>query len=115
MTNKKQETINNKHKPLKTLSSKKSFDASFLIFWELYPKKVGKDDAHKIWLNKNPDIDMVINTLEWQINCDQWKRGFIPNPATYLNQGRWQDEKPLDTFNDWLNPTKQEYQVIENG
>jgi hypothetical protein len=74
----------------------------FNLFWDLYPKKVGKDKALESWLNKKPRIDDVIFTLRWQSESDNWKENngqFIPNPATYLNQGRWQDEQPVIDMN----------------
>lgn len=67
----------------------------FNEFWFRYPKKVGKDAALKAWKKKKPRIDDVMFALAWQINSDQWTKNdgqFIPNPATYLNQGRWMDE-----------------------
>ncbi len=26
--------------------------------------------------------------------CEQWQRGIIPNPATFLNQEQWKDTPP---------------------
>ena len=77
----------------------KSLDNGFEEFWQTYPKKVGKDGALKSWLKTKPRIDDVLQALAWQKESDQWRRSdgqFIPNPATYLNQGRWQDEQPID-------------------
>jgi hypothetical protein len=71
----------------------------FNEFWFRYPKKVGKDAAKKAWQKKKPRIDDVMFALSWQINSDQWSKSdgqFIPNPATYINQGRWQDEMPQE-------------------
>lgn len=70
----------------------KKHNILFDEFWKKYPKKVGKDAACKLWVKLQPDINLVIQNLDWQINSQQWKDGFIPNPATYLNQGRWKDE-----------------------
>lgn len=70
-------------------------DDGFNEFWMAYPKKVGKDAAQKSWAKNKPNIDDVINALQWQVNSEQWSKDkgqFIPNPATYLNQGRWKDE-----------------------
>jgi uncharacterized protein YdaU (DUF1376 family) len=67
----------------------------FQEFWQAYPKKVGKSDAEKAFKKANPNIDLVLRALSWQRECEQWqKQGgqFIPNPSTYLNQGRWLDE-----------------------
>jgi len=81
---KKEKTINN--------------NSNFLDFWAWYPKKVGKDAAYKAWIKLKPDYDLVINALLWQRQTKQWQAEdgkYIPNPATYLNQGRWQDEEPV--------------------
>lgn len=71
---------------------------NFEQFWSLYPKKVGKDAAIKSWVKLNPPIDIIMEALNWQIESSQWKKGFIPNPSTYLNQGRWKDEQPLEVL-----------------
>lgn len=82
-------------------------DDDFAQFWNRYPKKVGKDKALTAWKKKKPNVSEVLNALSWQVQCDQWQKDsgqFIPNPATYLNEGRWQDEQPRDSFSNWLNP-----------
>lgn len=66
--------------------------AGFLEFWDLYPKKVGKGEALRAWKRKKPPLPKVRATLEWQKRSRQWLDGIIPNPATWLNQGRWEDE-----------------------
>jgi hypothetical protein len=68
---------------------------SFTEFWKRYPKKIGKDKAFASWKKKDPKLDDVLFALSWQIDCEQWRKGYIPNPATYLNEGRWQDEQPV--------------------
>jgi uncharacterized protein YdaU (DUF1376 family) len=87
----------------------------FKIFWERYPKKVGKAAALKAWGKTKPDITKVLKTLAWQINCDQWKEKngqFVPYPATWINQGRWDDE-PVEKRN-FLDNDDQTM-VIEHG
>ena len=40
--------------------------------------------------------EKMLSTLGWQAKSVQWQRNggqYIPNPATWLNQGRW-DDKP---------------------
>jgi hypothetical protein len=84
--------------PAKTNPPENGLDDGFDLFWQRYPKKIGKDDARKAWGKKKPRIDNVLEALSWQINSDQWTKQdgqFIPNPATYINQGRWKDE-PLE-------------------
>ena len=72
-----------------------SYSEDFLKFWSAYPKKIGKDKAWESWSKRRPPLESVLKALEWQIKSDQWCREggqFIPNPSTYLNQGRWTDE-----------------------
>ena len=70
----------------------------FDIFWKAYPKKIGKGAALKAWKNIKPlkgTINEITGALKWQITSNQWLKDngqFIPNPATYLNQKRWEDE-----------------------
>ena len=81
----------NNHKPL-TKNHKPDYDIQFDAFWIMYPKKVGKEAARKAWFKNKPDIDSVIKAIQWQEVSSQWKKGFIPNPSTYINQHRWLDE-----------------------
>ena len=69
----------------------------FAIFWETYPKKVGKGQAEKVFAKIKPTPDLLAQMLEvigWQVKSKQWQDGFIPNPATWLSQRRWEDEPP---------------------
>lgn len=78
---------------------RQEFESYFDDFWYKYPKKVGKVDAIKSWNKMKPDILLVIDALNWQIETKQWQQEggkYIPNPATYLNQGRWMDEAPTE-------------------
>lgn len=79
-------------------NKEKTYSQDFVTFWGEYPKKIGKDDAWKAWQKAKPPIADVMNSLHWQKKSDQWQKDngqFIPNPATYINQGRWKDEKPV--------------------
>lgn len=80
--------------------SPKGIDVRFSNFWQAYPKKVGKGAAEKAFKKYKPDdvlLDAMLNALSVQKQSDQWKKDggqFIPNPATWLNQKRWEDESP---------------------
>lgn len=66
-------------------------------FWNAYPKKVGKADAKKAFAKAKAPVDRLLSAIEQQKKSDQWTREggrYIPNPATWLNQGRWDDELP---------------------
>ena len=72
--------------------------SGFDSFWSAYPKKVGKGAAQKAWKKIKPNKELVAKMLEavavaktsrqWLDNGGQ----FIPHPATWLNQERWEDE-----------------------
>jgi uncharacterized protein YdaU (DUF1376 family) len=68
----------------------------FDAFWQGYPSKKAKPEAIKAWRKLDPDALTIANiekALAWQKKSDSWVRGFVPHPATYLNQRRWEDEK----------------------
>jgi hypothetical protein len=72
-------------------------DDGFNMFWNMYPKKVGKGKAEIAWKKHRPDIEKVINTLSWQKEGKDWfaENGkFIPHPTTWINGKRWLDEMP---------------------
>lgn len=70
----------------------------FARFWEAYPNKVGKraaessfDKALRRAEGENPSATILAG-LERAKVSRKWDEGFIPNPATWLNQDRWLDE-----------------------
>ena len=67
-------------------------DPDFDAFWAAYPRKVGKDAARKAWAKarKRATVQDIAEALRRQ----RWPedRKFVPHPATWLNQGRWQDD-----------------------
>lgn len=95
----------------------------FAQFWEVYPKKVGKDAAIKAFKKINPDEALMQTILEavgkqklsrqWQENGGQ----YIPYPATWLNGHRWEDE--IETTRTGLasavgKPSRNDYDQREN-
>lgn len=70
----------------------------FDTFWKAYPKKVAKGDARKAWGQTErirPDMAMLLGAIQAQMASDQWRKNegqFIPYPATWLRQERWDDE-----------------------
>lgn len=78
--------------------SKTLVERRFDEFWAAYPKKVGKKAAWAAWKKVNPDaelFDKIMTAIGKAKLTDQWQREngrFIPNPTTWLNQGRWDDE-----------------------
>lgn len=76
---------------------------AFGQFWHAYPKKTGKAEALKAFQKLKPSDALVarmIAAVGEQSSSVQWQREggqFIPNPATWLRQGRWDDEVPQQT------------------
>jgi hypothetical protein len=70
----------------------------FAEFWAVYPKKIGKDAAWRVWQKRRPSQELTADILAALERQHDWllreEGRFIPNPATWLNQGRWQDEPP---------------------
>jgi len=68
----------------------------FKAFYEAYPKKVARIKALDAW-NKaysKPTVDVLITAINAQKQTAKWQENggeFIPHPATWLNQGRWDD------------------------
>ena len=72
---------------------------SFTAFWEVYPRKVGKKAALVAFRKHCRDlkVELLVAAIERQKLSEQRSKDggkFIPNPATWLNQGRWEDELP---------------------
>ena len=72
----------------------------FEEFWRAYPRRVGKGAAERAYSKIKPDealhrrilsaVLMAKQSFSWQKDNGQ----YIPNPATWLNQRRWEDELP---------------------
>ena len=73
------------------VTAHEGFDA----FWKVYPKKRKKKAAREIWVRKKLSsmADRLVNDVVNRKQRDErWSGGFIPDPPTYLNQERWEDE-----------------------
>lgn len=67
----------------------------FVTFWAQYPRKVGKIAA-KTALDKALKLTTLEQILQGIEVLKREKEGkepsWIPHPATWLNEGRWDDE-----------------------
>ena len=91
----------------------------FCLFWDTYPKKVGKKAALKAWVAAKIDLptsESLCDAIKSQMSSEQWTREngqYIPNPATWLNQGRWEDSmvipiqrEPRGIADGWIPPSE---------
>jgi hypothetical protein len=73
---------------------------SFDKFYALYPRKQGRRAAEKSWqrlssLEQQDALEALPNHIEyWKLK--QTEKDFIPHPATWINQGRWEDELDME-------------------
>lgn len=88
--------------------------SEFDRFWEAYPRKTAKVVARKAFDKALSKIDVgtMLRALAWQRNTEQWQRGVIPHPATWLNQERWSDE-PIVTAKKIGRLESQQAQAVE--
>lgn len=66
----------------------------FAEWWDVYPKKVAKKKCLAKWKSRGLDksADMLITDVKKRLQSQKWQNGFIPDPLTYVNGDRWEDE-----------------------
>ncbi|WP_371355570.1 phage replication protein [Pseudomonas chlororaphis] len=73
-------------------------DDMFAKFWKLYPRKVCKANAEKVWKKLKVSADLftkIMDGLARQSLSADWLKDdgkFIPHATTWLNGRRWEDE-----------------------
>lgn len=75
--------------------------AAFEQFWQAYPNKVGKQDARKAFDKAIKSGSVTIEKMAAGLHAYVNKTDDRPwcNPATWLNQGRWDDQPAAGTGN----------------
>lgn len=86
--------------PIKKEGVKETARASFDLFWEMYPNKVGKKDAERKFIAIAKSGVVTFDELMAGLDRYVHKADDRPwcNPATWLNQHRWTD-KPAQVTN----------------
>lgn len=93
---------------LNPVEPKEPFDA----FWSAYPRKVAKPRAKRAFAKlKVTDVLLaaMLESIERHASSEAWTKDsgkFIPHPATWLNDRRWEDAAPSraaasDSRPDW--------------
>lgn len=96
----KQEQEQEPNKETKTKAKRASIHPMFDAFWQAYPKRIAKAKAEEAFSKLNPDEELMkvmLAALKAWSKTDQWTKEsgqFVPNPTTWLNQRRWEDELP---------------------
>lgn len=71
------------------------YPPEFEEIWALFVKKVGKDAAFRQWKKTKGRVphETLIAAVKAQAKKDRTADiQFVPHPATWLSEGRWQDE-----------------------
>lgn len=93
-----EQLVNTNNKEKKDKKDKNKYTSAFLSFYSAYPKHIGREPAWQAWKKLNgtcPDVQIIIAKIEEMKKSDDWLKDngkFIPHPATWLNQKRWEDE-----------------------
>lgn len=81
--------------PTSAKNNKKLLEEQFCIFWKSYPRKDGKQNALKAWMKSElPELEVILVALRRACASRDWRKddgAFIPYPATWINQKRWED------------------------
>jgi len=76
----------------------------FTLFWKTYPKHNAKEKAKTNFLKLNKTLlPEIITAIQKQKESEQWKKDsgqFIPYPASWLNQKRWEDEVTINKLSE---------------
>lgn len=74
---------------------------AFEQFWNAYPNRVAKANALKAWHKLNPSEAVahhITLDVRRRATSEAWTKDggqYVPHPATYLNQRRWEDETAI--------------------
>lgn len=68
----------------------------FADFWLLYPRRVAKKDAAKVWarLTAEQQVAALVACVAWRVTWSRKDVEYLPYPASWLNGERWEDELP---------------------
>lgn len=77
------------------MAKRSTGDAGFDAFWSVYPRRVGKISAMKAWAKsvKIADEQEILQAAREFAVSDVGLGDFCPHPATWLNAGRWDDDR----------------------
>lgn len=100
-----------------------SFKSAFEMFWDAVPRKQGKKGAMRAYKTalKDTDADTLLTAMKAfaaDVKVKGTESRFVPLPATWLNQGRWDDDlageapQPHENFGisqRWLPKTEEQF------
>ena len=72
----------------------------FEKFWDLYPVKIAKNEAHAVWKEKMPDTQTVLKALEAWMRSKRWTKdggNYIPRAGKFLEQEYYLQAPEVET------------------
>ena len=69
-------------------------EEGFASFWDAYPRKEGRQKALEAFSAVDAPLDLLLSAIDAQKKSKQWQKddgAFIPMPANWLNDRRWED------------------------
>lgn len=72
-----------------------TYTREFEAFWEVYPRRTGKLDASRAFQRARKLVahdHLMAAAVLYAQGAKGKEERFIPHPATWLNQGRWDDQ-----------------------
>lgn len=71
-----------------------AYTQEFERWWQLYPKKVGKESAARAFrvAKKRVEVDELLTATERYAGSPKGRGEFCWNPTTWLNQAHWLDD-----------------------
>jgi hypothetical protein len=96
--NGEQRTENREEPPIVPRKAVDEYSVEFETFWSAYPKHAGKGAAWKLWKKIRPSLEVqrrIFDAIAEQRKSQAWIKEngqYIPHPATWLNQRRWDDD-----------------------
>ena len=80
----------------------KTGSVHFDEFWSAYPKKTGRKPSLTKWIARDLDsiATKIISNVQARVASGEWSNlQYVPNPLTYINQDRWDDEVTMNKYN----------------
>lgn len=77
--------------------SNQTLDEQFADLWAIYPRKIGKQEARRVWdrVRRTTDPAVILDgARRYAAHCTVTaiEKRFIPHPKTWLGRGGWEDE-----------------------
>lgn len=75
-------------------------DPDFTLFWDIWPRKVGKGQARSAWrsaIKKADPLTIIVAAEAYRDRVRDFgtEIKFVPHPSTWLNGERWGDQVPV--------------------